>query len=134
MCSLPLVKNAMHSPTSNYTPCIADNEYTLICNPSSDLQINFDVGVCDYLKIVEGSTSLEPPIILQFITNQNSFTVTLTPSSIGTVETLGLGGLSINTMAISQGSRATAGWWTTCFIESFYSIITFNRAKNIHII
>ena len=86
--------------------------YTLICNPSSELQINFDVDGCDYSKIVEGSTSLEPPIRLQFVRNQNPFTVTLTPSSVDTVETLGLGGLFINTVGISQDSRATAGLWT----------------------
>ena len=82
----------------------------------SELQINFDVDGCDYLKIEEGSTSLEPPIRLQFITNQNPFTVTLTPSSVDTVEALGLGGVFINTFTILPGSRATAGLWTTYFI------------------
>ena len=84
-------------------------------NPFSELQINFDVDGCDYSKIEEGSTSLEPPITLQFVTNQNPFTVTLTSSSVGTVEALGLGNLFINTLAILPGSRATAGLWTTFF-------------------
>ena len=83
---------------------------TLICNPSSELQINFDGGG---FEIVEGSTSLDQSIRLQFMRNQNPFTVTLTPSSVDTVEALGLGGLFINTEVIPPGSRATEGLWTS---------------------
>ena len=120
------IVNINDTDSKNYTPYIS---CTLIYNPFSELQINFDVEGCDYSKIEEGSTSLEPPIRLQFITNQNPFTVTLTPSSVDTVEALGLG-VFINTFTIPPGSRATAGLWTTFFIFK-RAFTTFNGTKNV---
>lgn len=91
------------------TVSIPQHEVLLfICTFITELEINFDLEGCDYSKIAEGSTTLDTPIKLQFIRNQNPFTVTLTPTSIGSVETVGLGGF-INPQAIPTTSRATAG-------------------------
>ena len=77
-------------------------------NHTLELQINFDLEGCDYSRIGEGSTSLETPIKFEFRTNQNPFTVTLRPTSVSAVESMGLGSF-INSMTISAGSRATTG-------------------------
>ena len=61
----------------------------------------------DY-SIVEGSTMLSTPIALQFRTNQNPFNITLSPVTVDTAESMGLG-FFINSATIAQGSRATAG-------------------------
>ena len=77
----------------------------------SDLQINF--GESD-LTIVEGSNMLSTPIKLQFRAIQNPFTVTLSPVTIATAESKGLG-FFINSMTITEPFRATAG--ITCFLD-----------------
>ena len=72
---------------------------------SSVLQINFRES--DY-AIVEGSNMLSTPIMLQFGTNQNPFTVRLSPVTIATAESMRLG-FFINSGTIAESSRATAG-------------------------
>ena len=67
------------------------------------LQINF--GESDY-SVAEGYPILSYPT-LQLMENQNPFTLTLTPVTVDTAETMGLG-LFINPYSF-PGSRATAG-------------------------
>ena len=69
------------------------------------LRINF--GENDYF-IEEGSERLSSPITLQFRETQNPFDLTLTPVTVDTAESMGLG-FFINTEAIALGFRATAG-------------------------
>ena len=68
------------------------------------LQINFDQS--DY-SIIEGSPTLSSPIILQFMENQNPFTIMLSPVTVATVEAAGVGNF-INADTITPGSRATS--------------------------
>jgi hypothetical protein len=56
----------------------------------------------------EGLTMLSTPIRLQFRPNQNPFNITLSPVTVDTAESMGLG-IFINSDTIAQGSRATAG-------------------------
>ena len=71
------------------------------------LEINFER--CDH-SIEEGGT-LRTDIRLQHGNNQNPFTVTLSPLSLNTTETLGLG-FFINSDDIDIIYRATAGIYT----------------------
>ena len=70
----------------------------------------FSVG--DFLEsdysIVEGSTELSSPIMIQWRQNQNPFTLMLSPVTIDATESKGLG-FFINSETILPGSRATAG-------------------------
>ncbi|CAI8002445.1 hypothetical protein GBAR_LOCUS3394 [Geodia barretti] len=68
------------------------------------LEINFLES--DY-SIVEGSAELSSPIMIQLRQNQNPFTLMLSPVSIDTAESKGLG-FFINSETIPPGSRATA--------------------------
>ena len=61
----------------------------------------------DY-SIVEGSAELSSPIMIQLRQNQNPFILMLSPVTIDTAESKGLG-LLINSQTILPGSRATAG-------------------------
>ena len=66
------------------------------------LEINFgDV-------VQEGSTVQSSLITFQFRTNQNPFNITLSPVTVDTAESMGLG-FFINSASIPPGSRATAG-------------------------
>ena len=69
------------------------------------LQINF--GESDY-RVLEGSERLISPITLQFGETQNPFDLTLTPVTVDTAESMGLG-FFINAETIALGFRATAG-------------------------
>ena len=71
----------------------------------SVLEINFLES--DYSG-VEGSAELSSPIMIQLRQNQNPFTLMLSPVSIDTAESKGLG-FFINSQTIPPGSRATAG-------------------------
>ena len=71
----------------------------------SVLEINFLES--DYSG-VEGSAELSSPIMIQLRQNQNPFTLMLSPVSIDTAESKGLG-FFINFETILPGSRATAG-------------------------
>ena len=73
--------------------------------PSAALEISFEES--DY-SIEEGSRMLSSPITLQFKTNQNPFTVRLSPVIVDTAEGMDLG-FFINSRTITQASRATAG-------------------------
>ena len=75
-----------------------------IC-PSAVLEINFEES--DY-SIEEGSRMLSSPITLQFRTNQNPFTVRLSPVTVDTAEGKELGHF-INSGTIAPSSRARAG-------------------------
>ena len=71
----------------------------------SVLEINFLES--DYSG-VEGSAELSSPIMIQLRQNQTPFTLMLSPVSIDTAESKGLG-FFINSETILSGSRATAG-------------------------
>ena len=68
------------------------------------LEINFEES--DY-SIEEGS-DLHTPIRLQFIKNQNAFTIAFTPVTIAAVDGMGLGNF-INFGYIDDRYRATLG-------------------------
>ena len=68
------------------------------------LEINLE---SDY-SILEGSTMLSTQITLHFRPNQNPFNITLSPVTVDTAESMGLG-FFINSETIAQGYRATAG-------------------------
>ena len=51
-------------------------------------------------------------ITLQFRTNQNPFNITLSPATVDTAESMGLG-FFINSETILQRSKATAGSYFT---------------------
>ena len=94
---------------------IIDNDRKFHCttilqvyNPISfcaGLQINVEES--DY-SITEGVSVLSDNITLTFRTNQNPFSVILTPVTIGTAESMGLGSF-INFDNIARTFRATAG-------------------------
>ena len=69
------------------------------------MDINFEDS--DY-SITEGS-GLRTPITVQFRNNQNSFNITFSAVTIAAVEGMGLGRNFINSAAIEEESRATAG-------------------------
>ena len=69
------------------------------------LEINFLEP--DY-SFEEGARMPCTQITLQFRTNQNPFNITLSPVTVDTAESMGLG-FFINSANIGQGSRATAG-------------------------
>ena len=71
----------------------------------SVLEINFLES--DY-SIVEGDTELSSTITIQLRQNQNPFTLILSPVTIDTAESKGLG-FFIDSETILPGSRATAG-------------------------
>ena len=89
------------------------------------LEINFER--CDH-SIEEGGT-LRTNIRLQYRNNQNPFTVTLSPLSVDTTETLGLG-FFINSDDIDIISRATAGIYTYHVAVS----LSFNSLGTIYIL
>ncbi|CAI8022404.1 hypothetical protein GBAR_LOCUS13163 [Geodia barretti] len=68
------------------------------------LEINFLES--DY-SILEGSTELSAPIMIQLRQNQNAFTLMLSPVTIDTAESKNLS-FFINSQTILPGSRATA--------------------------
>ena len=72
---------------------------------SAELEINF--LDCDQI-INEGSRTLTIPISLAFRLNQNPFTIILTPVTVDSAESMGLGPF-INSQTIAQDSRAIAG-------------------------
>ena len=82
------------------------------------LQINF--GESDY-RVFEGSERLSSPITVQFRENQNPFTLTLTPVTVDTAETMGLG-LFINPYSF-PGSRATAGISANALLDLALKVI-----------
>ena len=89
------------------------------------LEINFDES--DY-SIEEGSP-VTNIMNLQFRTNQNSFTLTLSSVTIGTAESEGLG-LFINSENINSPSRATAGMLSLILILcSWIPIFTDNYSN-----
>ena len=88
------------------------------------MDINFDLDGCDYLEIIEGSSTLIVPLRLQFRETQNPFTVTLRAVSIATAEAMGVGFL-INSMNIANFSRASSGLWnnpTRYYVLCIYTI------------
>ena len=72
---------------------------------NTGLEINFEES--DY-SITEGA-GLSVPITLQFRSNQNAFTVTLSPVTIDAVEGMGLGTNFISSETIDDESRAEQG-------------------------
>ena len=82
------------------------------------LQINF--GENDYF-IEEGSERLSSPITLQFGETQNPFDLTLTPVTVDTAETMGLG-LFISPYSF-PGSRATAGISANALLDLALKVI-----------
>ena len=87
--------------SSAYDSTIHNSLFTAV------LEINF--GESDY-SIEEGGLGvLSSPITLQFRTNQNPFTVMLSPVTVATAEEMGLGNFIINSYRIESSFRATAG-------------------------
>ena len=82
------------------------------------LQINF--GESDY-SVAEGYPILSYPITLQLMENQNPFTLTLTPVTVDTAETMGLG-LFISPYSF-PGSRATAGISANALLDLALKVI-----------
>ena len=101
-------------------------------NIGLELSILLD-STCDFSTTFYEGGNLGSFIRLQFINNQNPFTITFRPVSIHTTEELGLG-FFINSDAIPLISRATSGntnWsyvvilMTTCIMNKFnYSFQT----------
>ena len=82
------------------------------------LQINF--GESDY-RVLEGSEKPSNLITLQFRENQNPFTLTLTPVTLDTAETMGLR-LFINPYSF-PGFRATAGISANALLDLALKVI-----------
>ena len=102
---------------------IIDNDSKFLYLPASDpisfcagLQINFEES--DY-SITEGVSVLSDTMTLTFRSNQNPFSVILTPVTIDTAQNMGLGSF-INFDNIARTFRATAGvYYKHCGINSF---------------
>ena len=85
------------------------------------LEINFEE--CDY-SIIEGVSVLSGTMTLTFRTNQNPFSVTLTPVTIARADSLGLGSF-INSDNIRPTFRATAGLnFEYCSIQLVFSLLS----------
>ena len=94
---------------------IIDND----CKCFSHDQVLFNLAHCLFvvleINFIESDYSFEEgeripctQTTLQFRTNQNPFNITLSPVTVDTAESMGLG-FFINSATIAQGSRATAG-------------------------
>ena len=79
------------------------------------LEINF---LESEYSIVEGSTELSSPIMIQLRQNQNPFTLMLSPVTIDAAESKGLDNF-IDSQTILPGSRATAGTTFLSLLLSF---------------
>ena len=86
--------------SSAYDSTIHNSLFTAV------LEINF--GESDYCIEEGGLGVLSSPITLQFRTNQNPFTVMLSPVTVATAEGMDLE-VFINSMTIDASSRATKG-------------------------
>ena len=82
------------------------------------LQINF--GESDY-RIEESYPILNYPITLQLMANQNPVTLTLTPVTVDTAETMGLG-LFIDPYSF-PGFRAAAGISANALLDLALNVI-----------
>ena len=89
---------------------------------SAVLQINFEES--DY-SIYEGSSVLSSLISFTFRTNQNPFSVTLTPATIDIAENMSLGDF-INSYTTEPTFRATEGVYfsTSTFQLAFFSLFS----------